>query len=102
MYLSLNRCLSCCDSLIFGLRYSAKGSFVKKIPILNRKIVHLIDEMFWNMGFKSETQAEKVISIIHTIPIMTAILLIRIIVVIHIIPIILIISLISRCVWSSV
>mmetsp|Transcript_35176 Transcript_35176/g.73671 ORF Transcript_35176/g.73671 Transcript_35176/m.73671 type:complete len:98 (+) Transcript_35176:305-598(+) len=27
---------------------------------LNKNIVHLIDNIFWNMGFKTETRAEKV------------------------------------------
>ena len=51
----------------FDLRYSSKGSIVKKMPILNKNIVHLVDDMFWNMGFKTETHAEKVVSIIHII-----------------------------------
>ena len=72
------------------------------MPILNKNIVHLIDDMFWNMGFKTETQAEKVISIMYIISIMAIILLIRINVVMLIIHIILIISLIFRCVWISV
>ncbi len=29
--------------------------------ILNKNTVNLIDDIFWNMGFKTETQAEKVI-----------------------------------------
>ena len=32
--------------------------------MLNKNIVHLIDDIFWNMGFKTETQADKVMSII--------------------------------------
>jgi hypothetical protein len=32
--------------------------------LLNKNIVHLIDDVFWNMGFKHETQIEKVIPII--------------------------------------
>jgi hypothetical protein len=39
------------------LRYSAKGAVVKKIPLLNKNFVHFIDDIFWNMGFKTETQA---------------------------------------------
>ncbi len=35
--------------------------------ILNKNIVHLIDDIFWNMGFKTETQAEKVIICINFI-----------------------------------
>ena len=48
---------------------SSKGTIVKKMPILNKNIVHLVDDMFWNMGFKTEKQSELVISIIHIISI---------------------------------
>jgi hypothetical protein len=51
----------------FCVSYSVKGAAVKKIFLLNKKIVHLIDDIFWNMGFKTETQAEKVILIIPII-----------------------------------
>ena len=46
-----------------GSRYSVKGTVAKQIFILNKNIVHLIDDMFWLMGFKTESQAEKVILI---------------------------------------
>ena len=55
---------------------------MKKIFMLNKNIVHLIDDIFWHMGFKTETQAEKVILIIHFLAfetIITLILIIRII-----------------------
>ena len=55
----------------FGLGYSSKGAIVKKMPILNKNIVHLVDDMFWNMGFKTEKQTEQVISIIHIISIIS-------------------------------
>ena len=42
---------------------------MKKIFMLNKNIVHLIDDIFWNMGFKTETQADKVVHIMHIIPI---------------------------------
>ncbi len=29
--------------------------------MLNKNIVYLVDDIFWNMGFKTETQANKVI-----------------------------------------
>ena len=32
--------------------------------LLNKSIVHSINDLFWNMGFKHETQTEKVILII--------------------------------------
>ncbi len=53
--------------------YSVKGSVAKQIFILNKNIVHLIDDMFWSMRFKTESQAEKVILIIHFITIITLI-----------------------------
>ena len=50
--------------------------------MLNKNIVHLIDDIFWNMGFKMETQADKVmliISIKRIISIMCIILIISLI-----------------------
>jgi hypothetical protein len=52
--------------------------------LLSRDLIHLIDDIFWDLRFKNETQAKKVIVIIHIISI------------IPIIPIILIISIISQ------
>ncbi len=49
--------------------YSLKGAVVKKTYLLNKKIVHVINDIFWNMGFKTETQAEKVMHIIAIISI---------------------------------
>ena len=54
-------------SCLFRHRYSAKGTVVKKISLINKGIFHLIDDIFWNLGFKNETQAEKVILIIRII-----------------------------------
>ena len=76
----------------FGLRYSSKGTIVKKMPILNKNIVHLVDDMFWNMGFKTEKQTEQVISIIHIISIIYIKVIICIILIISVIRIILILS----------
>ncbi len=64
--------------------YSEQGLIFRKEFVLNKNIVHLIDEIFWNQGFKHETQAEMVIPIVRiisTIPIYTmcAILITRII-----------------------
>ncbi len=39
---------------------SKNGTFLKKAYFLNKKIVHIIDDTFWLMGFKMETLAEKV------------------------------------------
>ena len=44
--------------------------------MLNKNIVPLIDDIFWNMGFKTETQASK---IMHVIPIARLISIISII-----------------------
>ena len=58
-----------------------------RISLINKKFIHLTNNIFWNMGFKNETQAEKVIVIIRIIPI---------IYIIRIICIILIISIMSQ------
>jgi hypothetical protein len=68
----------CCSS------YSVKGT-QQEVFILNENIVHLIDDIFWNMGFKTETQAEKVILIIRFILFITIITLITLILIIRII-----------------
>ncbi len=76
MFPCLTHSNPCCSS------YSVKGTVVKQIFILNKNIVHLIDDMFWYMGIKTESQAEKVILIIHFIlfkPFITVTTLIRII-----------------------
>ncbi len=54
-------------SCLFRRRYSAKGTVVKKISLINKSLIHLIDDIFWNSGFKNETQTEKVIVIIRII-----------------------------------
>ncbi len=76
MFQCLSHSNSCCSS------YSVKGTVVKQIFILNKNIVHLINNMFWYMGFKTESQAKKVILMINfilIIPFITIITLIRII-----------------------
>ncbi len=67
------------ESCLFRCRHSANGTFVKKIPLINKNLIHLIDDIFWNLGFKTAEKAEKVIVIIRIIPIIHIILLIRII-----------------------
>ncbi len=42
-------------------RLSAKGLFVKKMPVLNKGIVHMIDDIIWNCGFRTESQGEQVL-----------------------------------------
>ena len=37
---------------------------VKKQYLLNKNIVHLIDDIFWNMGFKTAKRAKQVIAFI--------------------------------------
>jgi hypothetical protein len=56
---------------LFLFRYSAIGLISRKVFMLNKNIVHLIDDIFWNMGFKTETQADKVMHIISIIRIIS-------------------------------
>ncbi len=48
-------------SCLFRCRQPGKKTIVKKFPLFNKNMIYLIDENFWNLGFKNETQAEKVI-----------------------------------------
>ena len=64
--------------------------------MLNKNIVHLIDDIFWNMGFKTETQADKVMNVMHIIPIIRIMSIIHIIRIMSIIRNILIIRIIFR------
>ncbi len=73
---------------LFRRRHSANGTVVRKISMINKELFHLIDDIFWNLGFKNETQAEKVINIIHITHIMHIISLISNISIILIISII--------------
>ena len=70
-------------SCLFRRRHPAKETIVKKIPLFNKNMIYLIDEIFWNLGFKNETQAEKVV--IHIILLIYVILLKHIILIISII-----------------
>ncbi len=88
---------------LFLFRYSAIGLKSRKVFMLNKNIVHLIDDISWNMGFKTETQADKVmhiISIIRIISIMRIICIISIMRIISIISIKRIIAGSSRA-WTS-
>ncbi len=60
-------------------RHSINGAFVRKISVINKKFFHLIDDIFWKLGFKNETKAEKVINILHIIHVLHIILLVSII-----------------------
>ena len=48
---------------------STNGTVIKKISILNKNLVHLIDNIFWTMGFKTKKQAKKVVPITDNTPI---------------------------------
>ena len=37
---------------------------VKKVHVLNKGIIHLIDNIFWNCGFKTESHGDQVIIVI--------------------------------------
>ena len=56
-----------CDLCVAFCRYSSKAGSVKKLYLVNKNIVNLIDDIFWKMGFKTQTEAEKVIICIITI-----------------------------------
>ncbi len=62
-------------------------------------MIYLIDKIFWNLGFKNETQAEKVI--IWIIRIIDVILLIRIILIISIISLVQVELGIADHVWQE-
>ena len=80
-------------SCLFCHRYSSKGAVVKKVSLINKGLFHLIDDIFWNLGFKNETHAEKVTMLIRIIRIICTI---RIICIKWFMSIILIISIISQ------
>ena len=48
------------------------------IFLFNEKILHLVDDIFWHMGFRSAEHAEKVMSQIFIIVIIAIIVLILI------------------------
>ncbi len=83
---TISMCLT--DCIYFS--YPVKGAVVEKIFKLNKYIVHLIYDIFWNMGFKTETQTDKVV---HIRPITC---IVAIVAIIPIIPIILILRIICR------
>jgi hypothetical protein len=53
--------------------------------MLNQNIIHLIYDIFWNMGFKMETQADKIMPIIRVIYIICITLIVSLILIIRII-----------------
>ena len=52
------------DIFVVLLRCSSSGLVVKKQYFLNKSIVHLTDDIFWYIGFKTAEQAEQVIAFI--------------------------------------
>ena len=44
-------------------RLSAKGLFAKKMHVLNKGVVHMlqVDDIFWNCSFRTESQGEQVL-----------------------------------------
>ena len=81
-----------------GVRASCSSTdeFLKKEYLVNKNIVHLIDDIFWHMPFKNPTHANRVIILImFTIHIMTIILIIHLMCIIRIISIIRIMLIIS-------
>jgi hypothetical protein len=74
------------DAAALGV-YTSRSStdeFLKKEYLVNKNIVHLIDDIFWHMPFKNPTHTDRVIMlIIFIIHIMTIILIICIMVIIR-------------------
>ena len=50
------------------------GLFVKKVHVLNKNIVHLIDDIFWNCGFKTDSHGDQVIIVIIGLIVLFAII----------------------------
>jgi hypothetical protein len=75
-------------SCLFRRRHPANKTIVEKIRLFDKNMIYLIDEIFWNLGFKNKTQAEKVIKciilIIHIISLTRIILIISIISQVHV------------------
>ncbi len=61
------------SALIVRASRSSTDEFLMKENLVNKNIVHMIDDIFWHMPFKNPTHAEKVImfiiQIIHIITI---------------------------------
>ncbi len=61
VWISVNYLTFC----LFRHTNSAKGAVIRKISVINKNLFHLIDDIFWNLGFTNETHAEKVIRLIR-------------------------------------
>ena len=57
------RCLACAWlCFVFNIfRLSSKGAISKQMFVINKNIVHLVDDIIWNSGFKTESQGEQVL-----------------------------------------
>ena len=67
---------------------SSADEFVKKEYLLNKNIVHLIDDIVWHMSFKNPTHADRVIMLIMLIMLIVRnILIICIMVIMRVMPI---------------
>jgi hypothetical protein len=51
-------------SCVFRSRCSAEETVAKKILLINKNLIHLIDDIFWKMESKTEIQDEKVVLIV--------------------------------------
>ena len=72
-------CLSGCVSIVCFIEFWAviesilifQNNFIDQwvmiVYLVNKSFVHFIDNIFWSMGFKNETQADKVIMCIMLI-----------------------------------
>jgi hypothetical protein len=54
----------CLSRFVVRASRSSTDEFVTKEYILNKNIVYLINDIFWNMPFKNPTHADKVIMLI--------------------------------------
>ena len=46
--------------------FSETDDGIEKLHLFNEGLVHMLDEVFWNMGFKNAEQAEKVLRHVST------------------------------------
>ncbi len=75
------QCLACAwlCSVFDIFRLSPKDLFTKKTILVNKSIVHLVDDIFWNCGFKTESHVEQ--EIIDSIVVIYIIAIIALIVI---------------------
>ena len=51
-----------CLNAIVSRCVDSEGPRFEKLYLFNEKMVHLVDDIFWNLGFRSAEHAEKVTS----------------------------------------